>query len=48
MQNQLQSQTGVNLDSELAKLTIYQNAYGASARVISTIQNMYDALMNIS
>ena len=48
MQNQLQSQTGVNLNSELAKLTIYQNAYGASARVISTIQNMYDALMNIS
>lgn len=47
MQNQLQSQTGVNLDQELSKLTVYQNAYGASARVISTIQTMYDALMNI-
>lgn len=48
MQSQLQSETGVNLDQELGNLTIYQNAYGASARVISTIQTMYDALMNIS
>jgi flagellar hook-associated protein 1 FlgK len=47
MQNQLQSVTGVNLDQELGNLTIYQNAYGASAHVISTIQTMYDALMNI-
>ena len=48
MQNQLQSVTGVNLDQELGNLTIYQNAYGASAHVISTIQTMYDALMNAS
>jgi flagellar hook-associated protein 1 len=48
MQNQLQSETGVNLDQELSKLTVYQNAYSASARVVSTIQAMYDALMNIS
>jgi flagellar hook-associated protein 1 FlgK len=47
MQNQLESETGVNLDQELSNLTIYQNAYGASARVITTIQTMYDALMNI-
>lgn len=47
MQNQLESQTGVNLDQELSKLTVYQNAYGASARVITTIQTMYDALMQI-
>ena len=48
MQSQYSSQTGVNLDSELSKLIIYQNAYSASARVISTIQTMYDALMNIA
>ena len=48
MQTRLQSETGVNLDQELSNLTIYQNAYSASARVISTIQTMYDALMNIS
>ncbi|HEY3917797.1 MAG TPA: flagellar hook-associated protein FlgK [Stellaceae bacterium] len=47
MQNQLQSVTGVNLDKELANLTVYQNAYGASAHVIATIQTMFDALMNI-
>lgn len=48
IQNQLQAVTGVNLDQELANLTVYQNAYGASARVISTIQTMFDALMNVS
>ncbi len=48
MQTRLQSETGVNLDQELANLTVYQNAYGASARVISTIQTMYDALLAIS
>jgi len=48
MQSQYTSETGVNLDSELSTLIIYQNAYSASARVISTIQSMYDALMNIS
>ncbi|HWE75315.1 MAG TPA: flagellar hook-associated protein FlgK [Stellaceae bacterium] len=48
MQSRLQSETGVNLDQELGNLTIYQNAYGASARVVSTIQTMYDALMNIA
>jgi flagellar hook-associated protein 1 len=48
MKTRLQSETGVNLDQELANLTVYQNAYGASARVISTIQTMYDALMQIT
>jgi flagellar hook-associated protein 1 FlgK len=48
MQSRLQSETGVNLDQELGNLTVYQNAYGASARVISTVQEMYDALMNIT
>lgn len=47
MQSQYSSETGVNLDAELSTLIIYQNAYSASARVISTIQSMYDALMNI-
>jgi len=47
MQNRLQSEIGVNLDQELGNLTIYQNAYAASARVITTIQTMYDALMAI-
>jgi flagellar hook-associated protein 1 FlgK len=46
MQSQYSSATGVNLDSELSTLIVYQNAYSASARVISTIQSMFQALMN--
>jgi flagellar hook-associated protein 1 FlgK len=37
---------GVNLDTELSQLVVYQNAYSASARVIATIQTMFDTLMN--
>jgi flagellar hook-associated protein 1 FlgK len=48
MQTQYSNATGVNLDAQLSTLVVYQNAYSASARVISTIQTMYDALMNIS
>jgi flagellar hook-associated protein 1 len=47
MQGQYSSETGVNLDSELSTLIVYQNAYSASARVITTIQTMYTALMNM-
>jgi flagellar hook-associated protein 1 len=46
MQNEYSQDVGVNLDSELSKLVAYQNAYSASARVISTIQTMFAALMN--
>jgi flagellar hook-associated protein 1 len=45
MQNQYSSSVGVNIDAELSKLIQYQNAYSASARVITTIQSMFQALM---
>jgi flagellar hook-associated protein 1 FlgK len=48
MQSEYSNSTGVDLDTELSKLVIYQNAYGASARVISTIQSMFDSLMAVS
>lgn len=38
---------GVNLDEELAQLTLYQQAYNASARLVSAAQDMMDALMSI-
>ncbi|HEU5046976.1 MAG TPA: flagellar hook-associated protein FlgK [Rickettsiales bacterium] len=41
-----QSVSGVNLDQELANTVIYQNAYSASARVISVVGTMFDALIN--
>lgn len=37
--------SGVNLDEELAQMVVLQNSYSASARVISTIEEMYDALL---
>ncbi|MCW8861722.1 MAG: hypothetical protein OQK53_07695, partial [Rhodospirillales bacterium] len=37
-------QKGVNLDEEMSTLILYQQAFAASARVISTINSMFDAL----
>jgi len=39
--------SGVNLDEELSQLMIYQQAYTAAARVISTTQELFDVLNNI-
>ena len=36
--------TGVNLDEELANLQVLQNAYAASARLITVIQTLFDTL----
>lgn len=41
------SESGVNLDEELANLIIFEQAFSASARVISTINDMFDALERI-
>ena len=38
---------GVTIDDELMKMTIYQNAYAASARVIQAATEMLDILMTI-
>ncbi len=38
--------SGVNLDEEAANLIKYQQAYEASARVISTIQSLFETLIN--
>lgn len=37
--------SGVNLDEELANTTLYQQAYAASARVISVADELFDALV---
>lgn len=41
------SDSGVNLDEELANLIIFEQAFSASARVITTINEMFDALERI-
>jgi flagellar hook-associated protein 1 FlgK len=38
---------GVNMDEELANMTLYQQAYNASARLIQAAKEMTDTLMNI-
>jgi flagellar hook-associated protein 1 len=45
---QAQSVSSVNMDQELANLTIYENAYTASARVVQTVNSMFNTLMQIS
>ncbi len=38
---------GVNLDEELANLIVFEQAFSAAARVISVIQNIFDALERV-
>ena len=38
---------GVSLDEELMRMTTYQNAYAASARVVQAATEMLDILMNV-
>jgi flagellar hook-associated protein 1 FlgK len=43
-----QSQTsGVNLDEELSNMMLYQQGYSAGARMLTTVQQMYDTLLQI-
>ena len=46
--SQQDSESGVSIDEETANLIRYQQAYSAAARVISTINDMYGMLMNMS
>ncbi|HWE45363.1 MAG TPA: flagellar hook-associated protein FlgK [Caulobacteraceae bacterium] len=45
--SQLSSAQGVNLDQELTNLTMYQQAYNASARLIQAAKDMGDVLISI-
>jgi flagellar hook-associated protein 1 FlgK len=40
------SQSGVNLDEEMSNLVQYERSYQAAAKVISTIDDMLDVLIN--
>jgi len=42
------SYEGVNLDEELVKLTTFQQAFNASARMIQAAKDMYDVLMGMA
>lgn len=41
------SQTGVNLEEELANMILFQNAFNASARLLQTTREMFEELLAI-
>jgi flagellar hook-associated protein 1 FlgK len=47
LQEKFNTQSGVNIDEEMAHLLSLQNAYSANARVMSTVKQMFDALLHI-
>ena len=47
LQSRFNSTSAVNIDTEMAHLLTLQNAYGANARVMSTVKAMLDALMQM-
>ena len=38
--------SGVSVDTEMANVVSLQNAYAANAKVVSTVQSMFSALLN--
>ncbi len=47
LQQRFNSDSGVNINTELANLITLQQAYASNARVMSTIQSMFTTLMQI-
>ncbi len=48
LQARFSSEAGVNLDEELANMTIFQNAYNASARLVQAVDEMFDTLLSLA
>ncbi|WP_417309580.1 flagellar hook-associated protein FlgK [Devosia sp.] len=47
LSERLDAEYGVDIDEEMARLIELQNAYSANARVVSTVQELIDALLRI-
>ncbi len=47
LESKLASIAGVSLDKEGAAMVRYQNSYNAAAKIVATVQEMYDTLMNM-
>jgi flagellar hook-associated protein 1 FlgK len=45
LSGQLSSQSGVNIDQQMSLMIQLQNAYGANAKVMSTVQDMFAQLL---
>jgi flagellar hook-associated protein 1 FlgK len=46
LEKQLLSDSGVNVDEELSNLIVVQNAYAASARVVTVVSELFQELLN--
>lgn len=46
-QSRQSQSSGVSLDEELTNMTTYQQAYSASARILTVVNQLYDTLMQI-
>ncbi len=47
LQQRFNDSAGVNIDQEMANLLTLQNSYAANARVLSTVKDMLDTLMQM-
>jgi len=47
LQQRLNQESGVNIDQEMTNLLNLQSAYGANARVLTTVRDMFQMLMNM-
>ena len=47
LQQSFNDQSGVNIDTQMSNLIALQNAYGANARVMTTIQEMMQTLLQV-
>ena len=45
LQGKLTAADGVNVDTELSNMVVLQNAYGANAKVITSVQSMWTTLL---
>lgn len=43
---QVANVSGVNVNNEMAKVVTLQNSFTANAKIISTVQTMFEALMS--
>ncbi len=47
LQDRMAESTGVNIDSEMARLLSLQNAYAANARVMTAVKELFELLMRV-
>lgn len=47
LENRFSETSGVSVDEELSRLVTIQNSYSASARIITTVNDMYDDLLSL-